>query len=341
MPSLDIAQDPTSLRASSEALFKLGSTCFQQGKTDNALHYLEKCVELKPDLIEAYLMLGKIYQQLNRPNFAATNLIRYLEYVPNSVEVFFELGNLFAAYKDYANATVYFKRILEIDPSNGSARHAVAALSGETTDTAPRDHVQKIFDDLADSFENHLTELGYNAPEKLKQMLLSVSGNDTHFQRAIDLGCGTGLSGVQFRQMITHFTGLDLSPKMIEIAGSKKIYDELTTSDICPFLESTNQQYDLFLATDVFVYIGDLDHLFQTVCSHSLPGAYFLFTIETASEEKNHILRPTGRYAHSRRYIKTLARKHGFTVELSQHDNLRNEGGQSIKGELFVLRTTK
>lgn len=116
---------------------------------DEALGHLEKCIELKPDLIAAYLTLGKLYQQQNRPNFAAASLMLYLEYTPNSIAVLFDLGNLFAAYKDYSNTIIYFKRILDAEPNNGSARHAVAALSGETTTTALRQHVEKIFDDLA------------------------------------------------------------------------------------------------------------------------------------------------------------------------------------------------
>ncbi len=339
--SLGIAQDPTSLRTSAETLFKSGSAFYQQGMVDKALEYLEKCIELKPDLAEAYLTLNKIYRQQNRPDFAAASLMLYLEYAPNSIAVLFDLGNLFAAYKDYENAIVYFKRILEIDPDNGSAHHAVAALSGVTTATAPRQHVQNIFDGIADSFENHLTELGYFAPEKLKNMMLSLSKEKPRFHRAIDLGCGTGLSGIQFRPLVTHFTGIDLSPKMINIARERKIYDELAIEDVCQFIESSNHRYDLFIATDVFIYVGDLAHLFQMVSTHSLPGAHFLFTTEVASEETSYVLRPTGRYAHSRHYIEALARMHGFAIDLSQHDNLRNEGLQPIKGELFILRAIK
>jgi predicted TPR repeat methyltransferase len=332
------AADPVFIRTTPEALFRIGSTRYQQGKLEEALEHLEKCVELKPDLIAAYLTLSKLYQQQNRPNFAAASLMLYLEYAPASIAVLFDLGNLFAAYKDYDNAIDYFKRILDIDPNNGSARHAVAALSGETTLTAPREHVQQIFDDLAENFESHLTDLGYDAPKKLKEMLLATMEKKSHFQHAIDLGCGTGLSGIQFRPLVSRFTGLDLSPKMVKIAHEKKVYDELTTSDICPYIESSNQQYDLFIATDVFVYVGDLTHVFQTISSHSLPGASFLFTTEVASEETGYVLRPSGRYAHSHHYIETLANEHGFTIELSQNNNLRNEGLQPIKGELFVLR---
>ncbi|NOU01580.1 MAG: tetratricopeptide repeat protein [Gallionella sp.] len=322
---------------SPETLFKLGSALHQQGKLDEALTCLEKCVELEPNFPPAYLILSKIYRHQNRPNFAAASLILFLDYEPNSIGVLFDLGNLFAAYQDYDNAIIYFKRILEVDPSNGSARHAIAALSGETTAAAPPEHVQQLFDDLAASFESHLGELGYNAPEKLKSMLVSLVGNVGHFKNTIDLGCGTGLSGLQFKTMSTHLTGLDLSQKMVDLAREKNIYDQLLCSDICPFFEKSNKQYELILATDVFVYIGDLTKVFNAISAHSTPGAYFLFTTELSTENE-YTLRPTGRYAHSHNHIAALAKEHGFSIAASQLENLRTEGLSQIQGELFVLQ---
>jgi predicted TPR repeat methyltransferase len=317
-------------------LFNLGTVFHQQGKLEQAASYIENSLEIKPDFPTAYILLSNIYRAQNHPDLGAACLIKFLEYVPDSIEVLFELGNILAAHQDYANASIYFKRILEIDPDNGSARHAVAALSGETTATAPRQHVEQIFDDLSGSFEDHLAQLGYRAPEILKEMTIALAAGQVHFDRAIDLGCGTGLSGVQFRPIVKHLTGLDLSQKMLDVAGTKEIYDELSKADLCQYLESSQQQYDLFIATDVFVYIGDLSDTFRTIGAHARPDAYFLFSTEEALEQ-DFVLRPTGRYAHSRNYIEKLASTHGFAIASSQSINLRMEGQQQIKGGLFAL----
>jgi predicted TPR repeat methyltransferase len=324
---------------SPEELYKLGCSLHQQGKLDDAVQQLEKCIELKPDFTSAYFKLNKLYLEQNRPDFAAASLIVLLDYQPNSLEALFDLGNLFAAHRDYANALLYFGRILEIDPQNGSARHAIAALSGETTAMAPRQHVQQIFNDLADQFEEHLGDLGYRAPEHLKDMLLNAAGRQAHFTHAIDMGCGTGLSGVQFRPHVTRLTGIDLSEKMLDLAREKGAYDELSRNDACDFLNLSHRQYDLFIATDVLVYIGDLAPLFKTISDHATPGAYFVFSTETESEAK-YILRPTGRYAHSRKYIEELANEFGYTILACNIEDLRVEGSQPIKGELFVLQKT-
>jgi len=320
-----------------EILFNLGVIFHQQGKLEEARNHIENSLELKQDYPAAYSRLSRIYSEQNHPELAAACLMKLLEFTPGSIDVLFELGNIFAAYRDYANAAIYFKRILEIDPGNESARHAVAALSGETTAAAPLHHVERLFDDLSESFESHLERLGYHAPEIFKEMIMALAGGHVHFDRAIDMGCGTGLSGIQFRQMVTNLTGLDLSQKMVDHARAKGIYDELAKSDICQYLESSQQQFDLFIATDVFPYIGDLSDVFEAIRDHADPDAYFLFSTEETLGQ-DYILRPTGRYAHSRNYIETLASKHGFTIASSRSTDLRMEGREPITGGLFVLK---
>lgn len=320
-----------------ETLFNLGAIFHQQGKLEEAASHIESSLGIKPNFPAAYFKLSKIYREQDHPDLAAACFIKVLAIDSDSIEALLELGNIYAAIKDYANAAFYFKRMLEIDPNNDSARHAVAALSGETTATAPATHVEQLFDELSGSFDSHLEQLGYRVPEMLKEMLVALAGEQSRFDRAIDLGCGTGLSGVQFRAMVTHLTGLDLSQKMVEIARAKGIYDELAKGDISQYLGSSQQQYDLFIATDVFIYLGKLTGFFTAARAHARTDAYLVFSTEVVLEQE-YILRPSGRYAHSRNYIETLAHTHGFSIAASRSTDLRMEGQQPVKGELFVLK---
>jgi len=320
-----------------ETLYNFGDILHRQGYLAEAATHIEQSLDLKPDFPVAYFKLGRIHRELNHPELAAACFMKLLEYAPDSVDALFELGNIYAAYQHYENAAIYFKRILEVDPENDSARHAVAALSGQTTATAPLHHVENLFDDLSGSFESHLKELGYRVPELLREMIVASSGNQVHFDRAVDMGCGTGLSGMQFKPIVTHLTGVDISQKMIDHAGKKGVYDELVKGDICQYLESSRQQYDLFISTDVFIYLGDLSQVFKEVSAHARPNACFIFSTEVELEQ-DYILRPTGRYAHSRNYIERLANMHDFILVSSQSANLRMEGQQPIKGELYALK---
>lgn len=317
-----------------EALFNLGVIFHQQKKAEEAVSSLEKSLESKPNFPAAYIKLGKIYRELNRLDRATATFMKLLEYIPDSLEALFELGNIFASVQDYANATIFFERILEIDPANESARHAVAALTGETTSVAPLAHVELLFDDLSGSFDQHIEQLGYRAPEILKEMLIAVKP-DAKFERAVDMGCGTGLSGIQFRPIATYLTGFDMSQKMVDFAYAKGVYDELEKNDVGHFLSTAKQQYDLFIAADVFVYIGDLSEVFGIVKARAKQQACFVFSTEEALEQ-DFVLRPTGRYAHSRSYIERLAAANGFVLAASRSIDLRMEGQQAIKGDLFV-----
>jgi len=322
---------------SPDILFNIGAIFHEQGKMEEAATYIDNSLELRPDFLAAYPLISKIQRELGRPELAAACLIKLLEYTPRSINTLFELGNLLAAHQDYTNAAIYFKRILNIDPLNGSAHHALASLSGETTVTAPRKHVEDLFDGLSENFDRHLMELGYRTPELLTEMLIDLVGDQFHFDHAIDLGCGTGLSGAPVRPICTHLSGLDVSQKMVDIARSKNIYDALYKDDISQHLKSSHQEYDLFIAEDVFIYVGELSGLFKSIKAHAKPDSHFIFSTELATEQ-DYILRPTGRYAHSRNYIETLATKSGFTIVASQITDLRMEAMQAIKGELFVLK---
>ena len=151
------------------------------------------------------------------------------------------------------------------------------------------------------------------------------------------MGCGTGLSGAAFADISGRISGIDISPKIVEVARKKEIYETLHVGDIIDILDETREKFDLFVAADVFVYMGDLDSVFTSVQSHSSNGAYFVFSTES-TDQNDYVLRPSGRYAHSPTYIRTLARRHGFSVKVCENAGLRREMGQWIMGDLFILQ---
>lgn len=94
----------------------------------------------------------------------------------------------------------------------------------------------------------------------------------TIWDNGLDLGCGTGLSGVPFAQLISemhiytlissdftfidNFYGVDLSQKMLDQAVTRGIYKTLTCCDAFDFLKSSSECYDVIISCDVFVYVG-------------------------------------------------------------------------------------
>jgi predicted TPR repeat methyltransferase len=161
---------------------------------------------------------------------------------------------------------------------------------------------------------------------------------ERRYQHGLDLGCGTGLSGLAFRALAARLTGVDLSAKMLEKARSKNVYDTLRQDDIVAFLKGTEDTFDLFIATDVFIYLGDLVPVFTGVRERAAKPAYLAFSIERADEGRDYELRTTGRYAQSVGYIRRLAAELGFMVVTNEERNIRREQGQWIEGNIFILK---
>ena len=75
-------------------------------------------------------------------------------------------------------------------------------------------------------------------------------------------------------------------------------------------------------------------------------GGVFCFSVETAGTPQDasqtgrshdFTLQPSLRYAHSDRYIRTLAARHGFTVEHCLHAPIRDDRGKPVPGLYFWL----
>lgn len=120
-------------------------------------------------------------------------------------------------------------------------------------------------------------------------------------------------------------------------ARGKGIYDELHAAALTAYLRHTHRRFDLFLAADVFVYIGDLAPLFQAVARHRRPGAWFVFSSEAGSEA-DYVLQETGRYAHSAGYISRLAARCEACVERAERAAVRHHAGRDVPSRIHVLR---
>ncbi len=214
----------------------------------------------------------------------------------------------------------------------------LAALRGEATDGAPPEHVERLFDEYAARFDHHLVDtLGYSMPGELRREIDRQLGPDAYFPDAIDLGCGTGLVGVAFRDLCGRFVGIDLSPRMIDRARERGVYDDLRMGDVVTVLEADQGRYDLLICADVFPYIGNVQPLFAAVRGHAREGALFAFSTELESEE-DFVLRPSGRYAHSQQYLQKVSAEYSFSVMTMRTENLRKQKEEWIPGDLVVLQ---
>jgi len=196
-------------------------------------------------------------------------------------------------------------------------------------------YVRHLFDQFsADYDERMIGQLGYRAPQILRALFdLIMPGRD---QLAIlDLGCGTGLTGVSFRDVAARLDGIDLSPAMVEKARARNLYDNLLVGDIETALDGTTP-YDLLLAADTLVYLGDLEPVFERARRNLRDDGFFLFTVESNPSE-GFALGPKRRWRHSETYLRELAVKAGFDVAGFMAAVPRYEANQPVEGFAIAL----
>jgi len=352
--------------------FAIAALFAQQGKIKEAIGGYQRVLSLKPKNAEAHNYLGLAYLALEKFQSAVVSFknavtikSNYTEALMNLALTHKKMGDLESAIEIYRKSLVIspdqakvhnnlgnalreqgrneealnsYKKAFAINPEIQNTRHFLNALSGKTTDKAPREYIERVFDTYAGNFEQDLLlNLSYDTPKLLKKRLKKLGLLNSKFNKAADLGCGTGLAGVEFKAFANYWVGIDLSTKMLVEARKKKVYDEVLANEIIDGLEATNLSFDLFVATDVFIYTGNLSLIFECVNKHATNGALFIFStehLETGSFELN----LSGRYAHSQKYITVTSRSFGFTLVDFSRINLRKEHNSWIVGALYILK---
>jgi predicted TPR repeat methyltransferase len=211
--------------------------------------------------------------------------------------------------------------------------------AAEAIKTAPRSdpgYVRHLFDQFSADYDSRMIgQLGYAAPQILLDLAgMVMPGRDG--LAILDLGCGTGLSGLAFRPFAARLDGIDLSPAMIEKAAARNIYDNLAVGDLETALSAPGPAYDLILAADTLVYLGNLETVFGAAHARLAPDGFFLFTVEKAAGERFE-LGPKRRWRHGEGYLRDLAGRAGFQVAGFVAATPRHEAGHPVDGFAVAL----
>jgi predicted TPR repeat methyltransferase len=271
---------------------------------------------------------------------AADLYLQALEIAPHFASAWFALGEVRMRLGDAGGAAEAFGQARAADPDDRhGAALQMARLSGEAA-PMPAGYVRAMFDQYAPYYELSLLEgLNYRGPQLLFDAVMAACsklGREPNFDRAFDLGCGTGLAGTLFSRRVNSLVGVDLSPAMIEQARRAGCYNHLHVADVMDFLAGEHEAgADLAIAADSLPYVADLVPVCRSVARVLDGGGIFAFTVETYDGDSA-VLRETLRYAHSAAHVRAALSDAGLKLLDLAAVSSRTEKGVPVPGLLTV-----
>jgi len=292
----------------------------------------------------AFLTLGEVLLELGRIQEAADALQRAEVLSPDRVLTLTPLAMAQAALGQTTEAMRILERILIVEPNNREARHLQAAVMGQPAQGVPEGYAEQLFNWLAPRFDALLAgRLQYRGPQETLALLREIAPDRGAFTDFLDLGCGTGVIGETVGEVyrMDREVGVDVSAKMLAVAKSKGVYDELIHAHAGVYLAANRGAFDLITAIDLFPHVGDLAEIVPLIAGALRPGGLFVYTIETlaeASTDAGYKLTPTGRFTHTLPYIENLARSAGLTPVAAKTATLRQEKGAPVAAIVGAFR---
>jgi predicted TPR repeat methyltransferase len=279
------------------AALGLGEVLLVAGQLPTAIAEFQRALRIDPDLQQARWFLGKAWLEAGEPEKA----LQELQAIPPAMSPP-GLGALVADAQQMRRA------------ARSNARY-----------------VRHLFDQFSGDYDSRmLGQLGYSAPRVLRELAgLVMPAVAEHSLNILDLGCGTGLAGAAFADLARRIDGIDLSPAMLEKARMRRLYADLIVDDVesLPY----HSAYDLIIAADTLVYLGDLAPVFTSVGNGLRPGGYFLYTVEKQDEER-FALGPKRRWRHSENYLREITRICGLETCGVLACTPRSEAGVPVEG---------
>jgi len=325
-----------------EAWVQLSSATYNQGRVNEALLCVDRAIGLSPGDVEALTNRAVFLLELGRAPQALATCDTALSINPEFVIAIVNRGNALAALRRLDEAVACYNDALRLDPDNISARENLqqALFQLGRTTRCPPGYMRRLFDGFSGEYERIMLEqLRYRAHLHLRDLADKVLPSKSAPLKILDLGSGTGLVGETFKDLAQggRLDGIDLSPAMNEEARKRGIYDELILGDLEPYLAGQGEAYDLMLAGDTVIYIGDLAPAFSGAAARLEPGGFLIFAAEAKEGEGWHQT-PDQRFAHSLSYVREEAERQGLEFVDAVECVLRHQNEVPVSGIAVALR---
>jgi len=203
-------------------------------QASEALKHAERAKALKPDLdctrtaLARALVRRAVEAGKAHSDTRIALLERALAETPDDPKTWYRLGRARREAKDLAGAADAFEKCGD----DARAKFWAACCRGDPSEDAPIEHLEALYDGYAGRYDAHLSDaLRSQAPE-----LVAESVRGTKARKALDCGCGTGLSGRALfdAEACLQLDGVDLSEAMCEKARATGLYEDVAKGELCP-----------------------------------------------------------------------------------------------------------
>ena len=275
-----LARDPNdALRWNSR-----GSLLASTGRMREALASFDRALSIQPDFAEAIFNRATLLLETRDLNGAVQSFDALLAVDPAHAVGWNNRGNALAQLECFEEAVISYGRALAIRPDFAEAKEnrefALFALGRNVR--SPAKYMRGLFDEFSSHYDDTmLQKLEYRAHLHVRALANRVLPHAASWH-ILDVGCGTGLAGSLFHDLADggRLDGIDISPRMLDGARAKGIYNDLIQGDLETVLSEPGPQYDLIISSDTMTYFGDLATVFAGIEKRLRPGGFYLFASE-------------------------------------------------------------
>jgi predicted TPR repeat methyltransferase len=144
--------------------------------------------------------------------------------------------------------------------------------------------------EFAAGYDTYISDKKWSGPKVIFELMKPfIKKNDL----LLDLGIGTGLAAISFKNEGLKIYGIDSSEEMISVCKSKELADGLFLSDLsAEDFYFPDIEFDHIISNAFFHFIGDPNMLFDKVRKHLKKEGYFCFsTLRTGIGENKDYMR--------------------------------------------------
>jgi len=171
--------------------------------------------------------------------------------------------------------------------------------------------IKKAYEAVAKTYDKKALADGWKAHRKLAKLVLKFYKNKN--AKVLDLGCGTGLSSIEFFKKKFNVAGIDVSPGMLN--GAKKYpYEKLICQDLEKPLKVEDNAFDIIVLSGVMEFIEKPRDLFVEIKSKLRQEGFFALSVPKKYPKDSYLRDKLKRKIYSKKEIEGIFNNAGFKI---------------------------